>query len=185
MIRVVNKYKENPDFYCGRGSIFGNPFKMHSESDRAKVCADYEAYFYQRIESDQNFQAAIQLLIDESKKRDITLGCYCSPKQCHCDTIKSYIEKQESKSMNICIAGSRDFNDYELLESSITEWAKNNPQIKQEDVTIISGGARGADKLGERFAKEYDLKLQIYPADWNQYGKSAGYKRNTQMAELT
>ena len=86
--------------------------------------------------------------------------------------------------MNIVIAGSRDFDDYELLELTITEWAKRNPQINQDDVTIISGNARGADQLGERFACEYGLKLEVYPADWNQYGKSAGYKRNVQMAEL-
>lgn len=86
--------------------------------------------------------------------------------------------------MNILIAGSRDFNNYDLVESTLTAWAKNQ-SITNNDITIISGGARGADKLGERFAKEYDLKLQIYPADWNQYGKSAGYKRNTQMAEVT
>ena len=87
--------------------------------------------------------------------------------------------------MNILIAGSRDFDDYDLLEVTITQWAKDNPQINQDEVTIISGGARGADKLGELFASEYGLKVQQYLADWDHYGKSAGYKRNVQMAEVT
>ena len=87
--------------------------------------------------------------------------------------------------MNILIAGSRDFDDYDLLEVTITQWAKDNPQINQDEVTIISGGARGADKLGERFAREYSLLLQIYPAQWDMYGKSAGYRRNQVMAEVS
>ena len=87
--------------------------------------------------------------------------------------------------MNIVIAGSRDFNDYELLELTITKWAEEQTELKQEDITIISGNARGADKLGERFAKEYSLKLKVYPADWNQYGKSAGYIRNKIMASVS
>lgn len=52
------------------------------------------------------------------------------------------------------------------------------------DITeVISGTAKGADKLGERFAKENNLTLHRFPADWNRYGKSAGYKRNVEMAD--
>ena len=43
---------------------------------------------------------------------------------------------------------------------------------------IISGGARGADALGERFAKEHDIECVVYRADWNKYGKRAGFIRN-------
>lgn len=52
----------------------------------------------------------------------------------------------------------------------------------RENLEIISGTANGADKLGERFAKEYNLKIKRFPANWDLYGKSAGYKRNEQMA---
>lgn len=54
-----------------------------------------------------------------------------------------------------------------------------NQLRKKNTITkIISGGARGADHLAEQYAAEYTIQLQIYPADWNTYGKSAGYIRN-------
>ena len=48
---------------------------------------------------------------------------------------------------------------------------------------IVCGKARGANTLGEKFAKNYGIKVKYFPADWNSLGKSAGYKRNKQMAE--
>ena len=47
---------------------------------------------------------------------------------------------------------------------------------------ILSGTARGADKLGERWAAENSVRLEYYPANWDRYGKSAGYRRNAKMA---
>jgi len=47
----------------------------------------------------------------------------------------------------------------------------------------VSGTARGADQLGERYAKERGYFIQRFPADWNAYGKAAGYIRNRKMAE--
>tara|TARA_R100001132_G_C3271943_1_gene94032 strand:+ start:1024 stop:1380 length:357 start_codon:yes stop_codon:yes gene_type:complete len=80
-------------------------------------------------------------------------------------------------SFNVIVAGSRDFVDYNLLEYKLDKLL-----IDRSDVCIISGGARGADTLGERYAKEKSLDILIIKADWNRYGKSAGYKRNTVMA---
>ena len=80
--------------------------------------------------------------------------------------------------MEIIVAGSRDFNDYELLEKILNEYIGN-----EKDVTIISGTARGADRLGEAYAKNNGYKLNLFPAEWNVYGKSAGYKRNVLMSE--
>lgn len=80
--------------------------------------------------------------------------------------------------MKAIIAGSRNFFDYDLLSQKL------NPFIDHlEDVEIVSGTAAGADRLGERYAKEKGLKLKQFPADWNKYGKRAGYLRNVQMAE--
>jgi hypothetical protein len=52
------------------------------------------------------------------------------------------------------------------------------------DITIVSGCANGADKLGEIYATENNLKVMQFPADWEQYGASAGSKRNAEMAEI-
>jgi len=76
----------------------------------------------------------------------------------------------------VIIAGSRSFNNYKLLKETCDELLSNEFQI-------ISGTANGADKLGEVYAKENNLELLRFPADWNTYGKGAGYIRNKQMAE--
>jgi hypothetical protein len=80
--------------------------------------------------------------------------------------------------MRLIIAGSRAFTDYSVLIDNIKKYG-----IHDMDVTVLSGGARGADKLGERFANEYNKKLELYPAQWDRFGRSAGYQRNVQMAD--
>ena len=86
----------------------------------------------------------------------------------------------------IIVAGSRDFNDYELLKLEINNFitnCENNLNASNNKIEIISGNARGADKLGEKYAKEYNYSCSIKPADWNKYGKRAGYLRNADMAQ--
>jgi hypothetical protein len=78
----------------------------------------------------------------------------------------------------VIIAGGRDFNDYDLLCSKCNVILKN-----KKNVEIVSGAARGADELGEQYASEKAYDIKQFPADWDKYGKSAGYKRNKQMAE--
>jgi len=52
-----------------------------------------------------------------------------------------------------------------------------------EATEVVSGCARGADTFGETIAKKLKLPIVKYPAYWNKFGKSAGYKRNVQMAD--
>ena len=77
--------------------------------------------------------------------------------------------------MRTIVAGSREITDIKIVYNIMM--ASKFP-IK----TIISGGAKGVDSLGEEIAKYYNIPLEIHPADWDQYGKSAGYKRNELMA---
>lgn len=83
---------------------------------------------------------------------------------------------------NVIIAGSRDFNDYELLKSKCIFLLQD--KMKQCNVQIVCGCARGGDILGKQFAEEFGLKVLEYPADWKKYGKSAGYRRNKEMAKV-
>lgn len=74
----------------------------------------------------------------------------------------------------LIIAGTRTFNNYQLLKDN----------IKAEKVgMIISGGAAGADALGIKFAKEHNIVYDICYADWNKYGKAAGPIRNKEMVQ--
>lgn len=95
--------------------------------------------------------------------------------------------------LRIIIAGGRDFNDYEYLNKSVTEilfdlgYRNVVTGITRENVKkmieFVSGAARGADSLGEKYAKECGYTVKRFPADWNTYGKRAGYIRNEQMAK--
>ena len=75
--------------------------------------------------------------------------------------------------MRVIIAGGRDFSDYEKLSERVLHILS-----AQDQVTIVCGEARGADSLGKRFACEKGWKVLSFPADWDKYGKAAGYKRS-------
>lgn len=79
--------------------------------------------------------------------------------------------------MKVIIAGSRNFNDYEKLKE-VCDFMLS----RQTDIEIVSGVARGADLLGEQYAKEKGYQIKQFPADWSM-GKQAGYVRNEQMAQ--
>lgn len=81
----------------------------------------------------------------------------------------------------VVVAGGRDFNNYHMLESKLDHLLKS--KLISSEVIIICGGARGADRLGERYAKERGLSVNYFLADWGKHGKSAGYKRNKIMSE--
>lgn len=88
---------------------------------------------------------------------------------------------QTSNMTRIIIAGSRGFNDYDFLENKVIKILKELRPGKA--LKIISGTANGADKMGERFAFKYGIDVKRLPAQWDTYGKRAGYVRNNLMAE--
>jgi len=79
----------------------------------------------------------------------------------------------------IIVAGSRYFSNKEWLYSVLDDYIKNI----DDNVEIVSGHCRGADMLGEQYAKDHGIPLVLFPADWSKYGKRAGYIRNNQMAK--
>lgn len=83
--------------------------------------------------------------------------------------------------IKLIIAGGREFNDYDMLEEKIDLFRQVHNDQK---ITIISGCARGADELGAKYAVNNNLRLINIPANWNLYGKSAGYRRNESMAKV-
>jgi hypothetical protein len=82
--------------------------------------------------------------------------------------------------MKVIIAGSRDIIDKQVLGSAIAD-SKWFEQLDE----IVSGGARGIDTLGEGFAKEYNIPVKQFPADWDRYGRGAGFIRNEDMARYS
>lgn len=80
--------------------------------------------------------------------------------------------------MKVIIAGSRGFDDYNLLYRTCDLVLS---QVSSP-IEIVSGTAKGADLLGERYASDKGYGVTQFPANWDKYGKSAGYRRNAEMA---
>ena len=78
--------------------------------------------------------------------------------------------------LKLIVAGGREFQKYYTLEKEIME------KFDLDDLEIVSGGARGADHMGEIFARKHGINVKVFPALWDIYGKSAGYRRNEEMA---
>lgn len=78
--------------------------------------------------------------------------------------------------MKIAVVGSRTFSDNDLLSSILNKFDK-------KIITIISGGAAGADKLAENWADKNNVKKIICKPDWKKYGRKAGILRNKDIVE--
>lgn len=83
-----------------------------------------------------------------------------------------------TEKFRVIIAGGRDFDDFRFLCKKCMFKLQD-----KTDVVIVSGAANGADKLGEKFAKFMGYEIKQFPANWDEFGKSAGYRRNKEMAE--
>lgn len=86
----------------------------------------------------------------------------------------------EDDRMKLAIVGGRDFNDEFLMAEYISIFmvAYANGELDPPEIEVISGGAKGADSLGERFARINRCPVTIFKPDWDKYGKSAGFIRN-------
>lgn len=83
----------------------------------------------------------------------------------------------------LIIAGTRTFNDYELLRA-YCDMKLSRKITEGEQIEIVSGACpSGADYLGEKYAAERGFSVRLFPADWQQYGRRAGAVRNRQMAQ--
>jgi hypothetical protein len=77
------------------------------------------------------------------------------------------------------IAGSRAIkHDLTIIEEAVAE-------VSWEITEVVSGTARGVDRLGEKWAKLNNLPVKRFPALWGEYGRSAGYIRNVEMAKYS
>ena len=78
--------------------------------------------------------------------------------------------------MKVIIAGSRTIQDYTLVLNAIKA---SGYEIDE----LVSGGARGVDSMGETWAYAHNVPIKQFPAEWDKYGKSAGFRRNEVMAK--
>jgi hypothetical protein len=83
--------------------------------------------------------------------------------------------------VRVIVAGGRFFEDFALVCKALNFYLSDVPH---DDVLFIEGGAKGADRLGRKYAEKYDYPFMTFEADWDKYGKGAGYRRNAEMADV-
>lgn len=81
--------------------------------------------------------------------------------------------------MKIIIAGSRDIKDTRMIYKKLNALYRAYPKLE-----IVSGCAKGPDSIALEFSSDYKIKSHKFPADWNKFGKRAGYIRNEAMADF-
>lgn len=78
--------------------------------------------------------------------------------------------------MKVLICGSRTINDYNVVKKAIQD---SGFYITE----VVSGGAKGVDRLGEMWAREHNVRVKQFLPEWNKYGKQAGILRNKEMVD--
>jgi hypothetical protein len=90
--------------------------------------------------------------------------------------------RETMKEFKLIVAGGRDFSGYEQMSKILFDLA--NETYVDYAISIVSGMANGADFLGYLFAKEHQVQVYEYRANWTLYGKRAGFMRNEQMGDF-
>jgi hypothetical protein len=198
VITIVNKHHGSSGVYVGRPTVLGNPSTLEAYT-RTDAIARYRIWLRQQWQRQGEVHAALlQLARRYHERGELTLACWCAPQRCHAEVIREavlgivqhgLVERQPVHQvppagphrphgglMKLIIAGSRTFTDYQRLCQVL---APDRHRIAQ----VITGGARGADQLGYRWAWKHQVRHQLFRADWERFGKSAGMRRNHQMAQ--
>lgn len=94
--------------------------------------------------------------------------------------------------MRVLVCGGRDYDDKYKLDRVLNDLCEIRGLKGPKDefgnwmpagLTIIHGGAKGADSLAEDWAIVNWVQFERYPADWKKFGKGAGHIRNKQMLD--
>lgn len=93
--------------------------------------------------------------------------------------------------MRVLITGSRDWLDKERIWADLDMIYCSTPSMidyQMEKLVVVNGAAQGADEMSTLWVKDamedgLYVALERYPAEWNKFGKRAGYIRNAKMIE--
>lgn len=78
--------------------------------------------------------------------------------------------------MRTIIAGSRDITSINIVQKAIKTAGFNM-------TCVLCGGAAGVDSVGKYYAETNNIPVEMFPAQWDKFGKAAGFKRNDEMAK--
>lgn len=79
--------------------------------------------------------------------------------------------------LKVAVVGSRNYTRLDLVRMAI--------EVMHDNVTVVSGSAKGVDQYAEKIARSRGLAVEIYPAEWEKFGKRAGFVRNEKMVEVS
>lgn len=149
---------KNMSFYSKLlGDVIASIIEVKEESDiDSFLGGDQMSFLGNEIKGLDDFELICFLVIKDSPKK--------------ADSTQEY---------RLVVAGSRTFDDYQFLSRALDHYLKGCTK----SVVILSGAAKGADYLGEQYAREKGFRLEQYPADWGHFGSAAGPKRNMEMAK--
>jgi hypothetical protein len=173
---VINIYhapggwRNDPQYvYIGRAnkaysvpkSKWHNPYSVSTVGSRQAAIDGFRQYIEGRP----------SLLADLHELRGKTLVCWCAPKACHGDVLKELVESR----LYVAIIGSREYTKQRgASPQNIIRYVRSLP----ENAVVVSGGATGVDSIGVSAAEQRGLETVVFPAEWDKYGKSAGFRRN-------
>lgn len=78
----------------------------------------------------------------------------------------------------VLVSGSRNWSDAGTIHTALNEM-----RAVHGEIIVVHGGAKGADSIADSWARLRDVPVEVYPAQWDKYGKAAGMKRNQQMLD--
>lgn len=87
----------------------------------------------------------------------------------------------ENQDVRVLITGSRDWDDYDSMYATLS---RVYASLRDRDPVLVHGAARGADTSAETIWRRLGGRTEAHPADWDQYGKRAGFVRNSEMVKL-
>ncbi|GGO19340.1 SLOG family protein [Deinococcus humi] len=80
--------------------------------------------------------------------------------------------------MKLIICGGRNFANRQVFNLMTARWVEAHGLPSE----VVSGGASGADRMGEAWAVSQGIPVKQFPADWGKHGRAAGPIRNVQMS---
>ena len=83
--------------------------------------------------------------------------------------------------MRILVTGGRSWDDRKIIMDALLEATRG---MNWDDVTVVHGGARGADTIAAELATGFGMKTEAHLANWSEYHRAAGPIRNKKMVDL-
>lgn len=163
-----------------------NPYYLTQGEARGATLGRYREHLEAAVAAGDKAVLAALLRIH---RHDLDVACWCCPLPCHGAVVLAVAERvataaefaaaraRVDEPIRVLVAGGRHFADWPRLRDTL-----DNVLRERAAVTIVSGGARGADTLAARYAQARRMGLEVYEADWQVDGRGAGMKRNERMA---